>query len=100
MIPETILKESKSAGVILTLTDTNDLKANGNREAISRWLPTLKEHKSAIIQELQIEMIKTWLASINEPIEDWHLVLGKSRRDPDAMSFFLKLARGEPIDDE
>ncbi|MBX9916795.1 MAG: hypothetical protein E6Q59_01380 [Nitrosomonas sp.] len=51
--------------------------------------------KISDIQSLQIEIVRAWLLLINEPQEDHDLVLDKCRNDPDAMTYFLKHARGE-----
>lgn len=42
--------------------------------------------------EKNILLIRSWLFQIGEPKEDHYLVIDKSKRDPDAMAYFLKLA--------
>ena len=52
MNPVTILKQSASDGVILSLSAFGTIKAMGNQEDIEKWLPVIRENKSSIVAAL------------------------------------------------
>ena len=54
MTPATVIREAHVDGVILTVSDTGTLKANGDEAAVSRWLPAIREHKAEIIDALKV----------------------------------------------
>lgn len=90
-----VIEAVKAAGVNLVVSATGAIKAIGDADAVNRWLPEIREHKTEIIEELQIEMIQAWLFRIGEP-EDYHfVVIDKCRSNPEAMQYFLKHANGE-----
>jgi hypothetical protein len=52
MTPEAIVTELRAAGVRLTI-ENGKIKATGNKAALERWLPTIRERKSEIIAALE-----------------------------------------------
>ena len=52
MPPATVIREAHVDGVILTVSDTGTLKANGDVAAVSRRLPAIREHTAGIIDAL------------------------------------------------
>jgi hypothetical protein len=52
MTPQKIIQELKKHGVTLSLSPKGTLKVLGNKRAVNNWLPTIKELKAAIINEL------------------------------------------------
>lgn len=48
-----IILEAKADGVILALSDTGTIKATGDRTAVNRWLPIIRENKPGIVAALQ-----------------------------------------------
>ena len=55
MSPAEIIERATEEGVLLALSSTGSISAKGDQSAIDRWLPTIKQSKSAIIAELQLE---------------------------------------------
>ena len=53
MTPATIIKKAQADGVTLVLSPSGTIKAAGNREAVTRWLPIIREHKNEIVNELR-----------------------------------------------
>jgi hypothetical protein len=67
------------------------------KDASVSFVSSISEENKKIsdIQSLQIEQIRKWLAKIGEIETDHYLVIDKCKRDPDAITYFLKHARGE-----
>jgi len=97
-----IIREAQADGVVLALSPTGSLLAVGDGEAVRRWLPTIREHKSELLEALrktpEEREILQWLSRIGETdpatIRE---TLAKCNDDPDALRFFLGLARGEDV---
>ena len=53
MTPSTILYDAQADGVRLSLSPAGTIKATGDSAAVSRWLPTIREHKPEIVEALQ-----------------------------------------------
>ena len=53
MTPAAIIRQSAADGVALVLLPTGTIKARGDQEAVSRWVPLLREHKSGIVAILE-----------------------------------------------
>jgi hypothetical protein len=53
MNPATIIAQATAEGVKLVLSATDSIKATGNRAAVNRWLPVIREHKLEIIKMLK-----------------------------------------------
>ena len=53
MTPTEIIREAKKAGVILTLSSADTIKAIGDNESVKRWSNIIREHKTAIIEILK-----------------------------------------------
>jgi hypothetical protein len=49
MTPATILRESQSAGLRLSLSPGGKIKATGDRATVTQWLPLIQQHKAGII---------------------------------------------------
>ena len=55
MSPAEIIERATEEGVLLALSSSGSISAKGDQSAIDRWLPTIKQSKTAIIAELQLE---------------------------------------------
>jgi hypothetical protein len=53
MTPEAIVTELRAAGVRLTIED-GKIKATGDKAALARWLPVMRERKAEIIAALKV----------------------------------------------
>lgn len=49
MTPAAILEKSAADGVILSLSASGTLKANGDQDQVDKWLPVIRENKPALI---------------------------------------------------
>ena len=113
MTPATIIQKAQADGVLLALSPAGTIKAAGNGEAVNRWLPVIREHKAELLDMLRAASeaaatvrpdaaspeereVVNWLERI---LEDDPVVYrethAKCRANPDALRFFLGLARGE-----
>lgn len=101
MNPATIIHSAAGDGVRLALSPSGTIKASGDQGAVSRWLPRVREHKSAIIKALlanaacsgDLGAIREWLAYIGEhDPATISGVLDKCRSDPDALEYFNRRA--------
>ena len=54
MNPATIIFDAQADGVILALAGHEAVKVRGDRGAVSRWLPAIRDHKREIIQALTL----------------------------------------------
>jgi len=52
MNPAEIIEMATVKGVILTLSNAGYIKASGDQSAIDLWLPTIKQNKAEILNEL------------------------------------------------
>ena len=52
MIANKIIRQAAAEGVELVISDSGALKASGRREAVLRWQPVIREHKSTIVTAL------------------------------------------------
>jgi hypothetical protein len=102
MNPVAIIKGAQADGVMLMLSPTGSIMAIGGDEAVCRWLPIIREHKPGLLAELrktpEQREILAWLNRIGET--DPAVIretLAKCDDNPDALRFFLGLARGETI---
>ncbi len=43
-----VLRDSAADGVTLSLSATGTIKATGEKSAVARWLPTIREHKGGL----------------------------------------------------
>ena len=109
MTPSIILLETAKAGVVVTLSadDPHQLKVNGDRSAVERWLPAIKANKAAIIETLKMRSIpltvehettiRAWLAHIEETDPTIITkVLDRCRTEPETRAYFLWRAAEVP----
>ena len=102
MTPAMIIKGAQADGVMLALSPSGSIMAIGSDEAVCRWLPTIREHKPELLEELQKtpeeREILQWLSHIGEtnPVVIRE-TLAKCRNNPEALRFFLGLARDDDI---
>ena len=62
MNPATIIKQAAADGVSLILSPAGTIKATGIGDAVTRWLPLIREHKPGIVAALQ--------EAANDPLPD------------------------------
>lgn len=53
MTPAAIIREAQAGGVRLTLSSSGSIKASGERAAVARWQPVIREHKAQIVDALK-----------------------------------------------
>jgi hypothetical protein len=53
MTPAAIIQKARADGVTLVLSPSGTIKVAGDREAVNRWLPIIREHKNEIVNELR-----------------------------------------------
>ena len=53
MTPATIIKQAQADGVMLALSPTGTIKAVGTEQAVTRWLPVIRQHRVELITELR-----------------------------------------------
>jgi hypothetical protein len=54
MTPAALIRKAQADGVRLALSPAGTIKATGDRAALARWLPTIREHKEGIVQALKV----------------------------------------------
>ncbi|HLF97645.1 MAG TPA: hypothetical protein VI457_10915 [Methylococcaceae bacterium] len=52
-----LIRQAEGEGVAITATPRGTLKVRGNQDAIERLVPVLRQHKAAILAELQREAL-------------------------------------------
>ena len=62
MTPATIIQQAAADGVSLILSPAGTIKATGTGDAVTRWLPLIREHKPGIVAALQ--------EAANDPLPD------------------------------
>lgn len=62
MTPAAIIQQAAVEGVKLAVSPTGTIKATGQQEAVTRWLPVIKEYKPRIVAALQ--------EAANDPMTD------------------------------
>ena len=101
-----VIKDAAADGVMLSLSSTGTVKANGDSAAVNRWLPLIREHKAAIVELLaatpttrrpvvpmtaeQEAAIRAWLTFINET--DSYIIadtLERCRIDTNVLTYFV-----------
>lgn len=104
MTPSTIIQRAAADGVRLVLSATGTIKATGDDVAVGRWLPVIREHKSALVKVMledgaltgDLTAIRAWLAFIgeNDPaiIAD---TLARCEQDPEVRSYFTGRAAAD-----
>ena len=53
MTPAAIIKQASTEGVCLALSTTGAIKATGRADAVSRWVPMIRENKLGIVAVLK-----------------------------------------------
>lgn len=98
MTPAQIIEQATADGVNLSLSAAGKIKASGEQEAVSRWLPAIHEHKPAVVKALleagalsgDLAAVRAWLIYIGEEdAETIAEVIGACRVNPDARAYFL-----------
>lgn len=55
MTPAEMIEQAILEGVVLAVTPVGTVSAKGDRQAIDRWAPVLRDNKAAILAELKLE---------------------------------------------
>ena len=105
----TLIENMVAAGVQLTLSESGSIKATGDSAVISRWLPTIRDHRAELIEALRRmagdeaislvmsdadeQHILAWLDHIGEsdPVTIGE-VIDRCRSDASARRYFLERA--------
>lgn len=54
MTPTAAIQKAAADGVILALASDGNIKANGSKAALNRWLPVIRERKAELIKVLRL----------------------------------------------
>lgn len=105
MTPAAIIQQAMADGVTLALSSVGTIKATGDQQALTHWLPIIREHKPEILAGLQEAAndtpmttaeetaIRAWLAHINETDQEIIAdVLHQCHTDLEARAYFLRRA--------
>lgn len=75
MTPLQIINKAQSLGVSLSLSNTNTIQFKGKSKFIEELLPSIKTHKSELIQWFEFNRLYGYLAKLNgwghEDLETW-----------------------------
>lgn len=82
MTPEEIIIASAEDGVRITLSGADELKAGGNQVAINAWLPILREHKFALIDELHRQRRRAKVLALLRPGQKYAIYVEDETRSP------------------
>ena len=52
MTPETVVQDATRDGVTLSLTALGTIKLNGEKTAVAKWTPTIRDHKAELVELL------------------------------------------------
>lgn len=114
MSAQTLIQSMVAAGVQLTLSESGAIKATGDDALITRWLPTIREHRAGILEALQSmaddestspvmsdadeQRILAWLDHIGEsdPVTIGEVV-DRCRSDACARRYFLDRAQADDV---
>jgi hypothetical protein len=91
MSPATLIREAQSDGVMLSLSLAGNIKASGDRAAVDRWLPMIRDRKAEIIDALKISAPDTASAS------RWW-VIHYPDRDPLELAFYPEATYAEILE--
>ena len=80
MTPAAIIQKVAEDGVTLTATPSGSIKACGNGDAVSRWLPIIRKHKPKILEALHDA--EKALAPTSAAEESKQQALARLQRDP------------------
>jgi len=99
MTAAAIIKQARAEGVELRLSTSGKVKASGDQDAVSRWIPIIREHKPEILRALQaandelrrivpivcraydcdpaeiVEALQTALGDVNAALESYRLMM-------------------------
>src|ERR1035438_1691708 len=101
MTVATIIRQAKTEGVSLALSATGGIKVAGDRTAVNRWLPVIREQKPGIVKALleanascgDLGAIRAWLAFIGEnDLATIGEVLDKCRTDTETRDYYMRRA--------
>jgi hypothetical protein len=53
MSPTEVIKRAAGDGVLLAFSASGSISARGNRSAVNRWLPAIRQHKAALLELLR-----------------------------------------------
>ena len=89
MNPAAIIKDATADGVNFALSPNGTIKASGKQAAMNRWLPSIREHKPAIVvaltAELQWREFESLLAIVgpayNTPSHEYEVIRELARND-------------------
>jgi hypothetical protein len=85
MNPAMILNQSAADGVILSLSASGTLKANGDKKQVDKWLPVIRDHKPALVALLSANRQTTGrTANFAEAEELRHLIAAIYQNDTEA----------------
>jgi hypothetical protein len=108
----TIVTELRNAGVRLTI-ENGKIKATGDKAALARWMPVLRERRAEIVEALKVgagdtarsraltaedeAVIRRWLALIGETDPATiAAVIEQCASDAAARAYFIRRAAEEP----
>jgi hypothetical protein len=108
MNPSEIIVRAQTEGVILSLTSRGGIRAIGETVAVNRWLPIIRDNKTALVSTLKVTSAEQWrefeslLAIVgpafNTPAHEYAEIREVAAGDPiNALECFRTLAERDGI---
>lgn len=105
MTAAAILRETAAAGVTLSLSPAGTIKAAGEKSAVDRWLPTIREHKGGIVTLLAeaaniqpFGVSRCWLLHFPDH-NSLEVAFSPAVSHAEVMRFYPETIAAEPFDD-
>jgi hypothetical protein len=86
MTPIKIIQQTRSDGLVLSVSETGGIKFEGNRQAAEKWKPVLREHKAALVAELR------------NAGKSWRWLIHFTDRDPMTVTFRPEASHAEVLE--
>ncbi len=103
MTAAVVLRDSAADGVTLSLSATGTIKASGEKSAVARWLPTIREHKGGLgtllAEAANIHYLwvsRCWLLHFPDR-NSLEVAFSPAASHAEVMSFYPESIAAEPI---
>jgi hypothetical protein len=91
MNPATIIRQAKSEGLVLSLSESGGIKFEGNQQAAEKWKPVLREHKAGIVEALSV-------AANDSSPAFWKWLIHFAGREPVEVTFSPEATHAEVLE--
>lgn len=66
MTPAEIIEQAAADGVRLSVSPEGNIKASGDRTAVHRWLPLIRQYKPALLVEVELRELRRLVRAVGE----------------------------------